>query len=183
MPEFGSGSFSEESRQNWIKRRPELIALNRMEAAPEFSYSAPGTEWMEGYDESILMSDEWNFWIHPELLEIVRYQGYQITYPALVSRTFLETRGMALGDEISFWTADRAVRIKIVGTFTKTGDRENIYVPLSYYYPAEWLFQEEDVLTEYRYNLKGGEHYLRIECIDHAGRIAWTNPIFFDERA
>ncbi len=148
MPEFGSGSFSEESRQNWIKRRPELIALNRMEAAPEFSYSAPGTEWMEGYDESILMSDEWNFWIHPELLEMVRYQGYQITYPALVSRTFLETRGMALGDEMSFWTADRAVRIKIVGTFTKTGDRENIYVPLSYYYPAEWLFQEEDVLTE-----------------------------------
>lgn len=48
---------------------------------------------------------------------------------------------------------------------------------------ASYFAPEEDVLTEYRYNLKGGEHYLRIECIDHAGRIAWTNPIFFDEKA
>jgi hypothetical protein len=36
-------------------------------------------------------------------------------------------------------------------------------------------------LTEDTYPLKGGEKYLRIECIDFEGRIAWTNPIFFEE--
>lgn len=30
------------------------------------------------------------------------------------------------------------------------------------------------------YQLKGGEAYVRVECIDHEGRAAWTNPIFFD---
>lgn len=41
---------------------------------------------------------------------------------------------------------------------------------------------EEEYLTEGVYTLKGGESYLRIECIDHAGRAAWTNPIYFDSR-
>ncbi|MBP3684918.1 MAG: CehA/McbA family metallohydrolase [Oscillospiraceae bacterium] len=41
---------------------------------------------------------------------------------------------------------------------------------------------EGGTLTEGTYTLKGGEHYIRIECIDHAGRAAWTNPIFFDAR-
>lgn len=41
---------------------------------------------------------------------------------------------------------------------------------------------DQGYLTEGRYTLKGGESYLRIECIDHAGRAAWTNPIFFDSR-
>lgn len=44
-------------------------------------------------------------------------------------------------------------------------------------------FAKEDAsLTEGVYTLKGGESYLRVECIDHAGRVAWTNPIFFDSR-
>lgn len=41
---------------------------------------------------------------------------------------------------------------------------------------------EGETLTEGIYTRKGGEAYIRIECIDHAGRVAWTNPIFFDTR-
>lgn len=37
-----------------------------------------------------------------------------------------------------------------------------------------------DFLNGGVYKLKGGEKYLRIECIDHSGRVAWTNPFFFD---
>ena len=40
---------------------------------------------------------------------------------------------------------------------------------------------DRDPLTEGVYTLKGGEKYLRIECVDDNGRAAWTNPIFFDE--
>lgn len=41
---------------------------------------------------------------------------------------------------------------------------------------------EGEEITGGEYTLKGGERYLRIECIDHAGRGAWTNPIFFEEK-
>lgn len=39
---------------------------------------------------------------------------------------------------------------------------------------------ETDSITEAVHKLKGWESYLRIECIDHDGRVAWSNPIFFD---
>ena len=45
------------------------------------------------------------------------------------------------------------------------------------------LFARDDkALTQGTYTLKGGEQYLRAECIDFDGRAAWTNPIFFDSR-
>jgi hypothetical protein len=45
---------------------------------------------------------------------------------------------------------------------------------------ASRFAQAGESLTEGSYSLKGGEKYLRLECVDHAGRVAWTNPIFFD---
>lgn len=38
---------------------------------------------------------------------------------------------------------------------------------------------EGETLTELSYTLKGGEQYIRIECIDAQGNTAWTNPYFF----
>ena len=40
--------------------------------------------------------------------------------------------------------------------------------------------EEGKSLTEVSYSLKGGEKYIRIECIDQNGNTAWTNPYFFD---
>ena len=40
--------------------------------------------------------------------------------------------------------------------------------------------EDGKTLTELSYDLKGGEKYIRIECIDQDGRSAWTNPHFFD---
>ena len=34
-------------------------------------------------------------------------------------------------------------------------------------------------LTEARYDYRGGESYLRIQCSDDAGRTAWSNPVCF----
>ena len=39
--------------------------------------------------------------------------------------------------------------------------------------------EEGKTLTEIAYPLKGGEKYIRIECIDENGNTAWTNPFFF----
>ena len=38
---------------------------------------------------------------------------------------------------------------------------------------------EGELLTELTYTRKGGEKYIRIECVDTNGNTAWTNPWFF----
>ena len=48
---------------------------------------------------------------------------------------------------------------------------------------CSYYAQPGETLTEIVYPLKGGERYVRIECIDAEGRIAWTNPHFFPEDA
>lgn len=37
------------------------------------------------------------------------------------------------------------------------------------------------LLTEAAHTLTGRESYVRVVCVDEAGRSAWTNPIFFDK--
>lgn len=36
-----------------------------------------------------------------------------------------------------------------------------------------------DLITYAEFQLKGNENYLRVECTDTQGKIAWTNPIYF----
>ncbi|MBQ3193328.1 MAG: hypothetical protein IJB59_07150 [Oscillospiraceae bacterium] len=44
---------------------------------------------------------------------------------------------------------------------------------------GSYYAEEGQTLTEIAYSLKGGEKYIRIECIDESGNTAWTNPYFF----
>ena len=37
-----------------------------------------------------------------------------------------------------------------------------------------------DGLTRAEFRLRGGETYLRVECVDDQGRTAWSNPVFAD---
>ena len=37
-----------------------------------------------------------------------------------------------------------------------------------------------EMLTELTYTLKGGESYVRVECVDSKGKPAWSNAIFMD---
>lgn len=39
---------------------------------------------------------------------------------------------------------------------------------------------KDEVITDAVYTRKGGETYIRVEVIDHNGKAAWTNPIYFD---
>ena len=42
-------------------------------------------------------------------------------------------------------------------------------------------YAEDQPLTELTYPLKGGESYVRVECVDENGNPAWTNAIFLDD--
>lgn len=53
------------------------------------------------------------------------------------------------------------------------------------YSPRGKSFFAEDgkALTEAVHTICGTEAYVRVVCVDSNGRCAWSNPIFFDERA
>ena len=40
---------------------------------------------------------------------------------------------------------------------------------------------EGELLERAEFRLRGGETYLRVECVDARGRTAWSNPAFADE--
>jgi hypothetical protein len=45
---------------------------------------------------------------------------------------------------------------------------------------ASFFAPERGTRTEASFELRGHEHYLRLECRDAEGRWAWSNPMFFD---
>lgn len=44
-----------------------------------------------------------------------------------------------------------------------------------------WGEPKEDSITRAEFELRGNETYIRIECVDKYGKIAWSNPIFIDD--
>lgn len=44
-----------------------------------------------------------------------------------------------------------------------------------------FIAEEKRTITSARYKLKGTEDYIRVECVDKLGKIAWTNPIFLKD--
>lgn len=43
------------------------------------------------------------------------------------------------------------------------------------------LFKKDRTMTKGEFTLKGNENYIRVECIDKYGKIAWSNPIYLGE--
>ena len=42
-------------------------------------------------------------------------------------------------------------------------------------------YAQDGLLETLEYPLKGGEHYVRVECVDENGNTAWSNPIYLKE--
>lgn len=156
MPNFGDGNFSQATREAWIARQPELVALNGLDAAPEFFYADPEVEWLEGWDESALQSQDYRaFYTTQNVTDLVQTEGPE-RYPALVSRSFLTSHGLKLGDQLqvmmeytiggSGWEATSwaAVDLEIVGVFQPHSTQNHIYVPLAFVTNPADLFGEED---------------------------------------
>ena len=43
---------------------------------------------------------------------------------------------------------------------------------------SEFGEKQGDLITSASYRLFGDETFVRVECVDEKGRIAWSNPIF-----
>lgn len=156
MPDFGESDFSQETQDAWIASQPELIALNGLDAAPEFFYADPQVEWLEGWDESTLQSQDYRaFYTTQDQFGLIRSEGPEC-YPALVSRSFLASHDLSLGDplqvmvqytiggtggEVTGWAS---IDLKIVGVFQPHSTQDNIYVPLAFVTNPVDLFGEEN---------------------------------------
>ena len=134
-----------------------IVALNRLDAAPEFYYTGtPNVEWLDGWDEGFLSGSEYYsilYSLYSPNGETAGGSDEILTYPALVSRTFLEENELALGDEcqmsfiIESFHGDKlslSIPIKIVGVFEQASKNQKtyIYVPLSFWCDPAWITDE-----------------------------------------
>ena len=138
------------------------MALDDLSAAPEFYYGdVPAVEWLEGYDEGVLASSEYDsvlraMYFHFGKVTVQPEIDRLPTYPCVVSWGFLEGRGLALGDEfkvavrIPAQDFDREfyITLRAVGAFANPGGRENLYVPLSFWCSKDWITGAQDMLPD-----------------------------------
>ena len=158
MPAFGAGGFAAETQDAWIAQQPDLVALNRLKAAPAFYYgAAPEVEWLAGWDEGFLdgavnhtVYESRYYWAQPDLYPAI--EPWQ--YPCLVSQKFMTQRDLTLGDTFELFvrvpfsgeTDDMLIHFRVVGAYSGTGSQEEVYVPLSFWCHPSWLMGGGDCL-------------------------------------
>ena len=159
LPDFGIGEFAEYARQKWIADQPRIIALNHLQAAPEFMHSGSSqVTWLEGWDQRFLRAEYDSFpstKLYFEMGTLLEAEHAPIAYPCLVSEDFLTGRGLALGDTFQItmnykhyiWESLETVSLYPVGTFTPTAGQRNIYVPLSFWCSESWITGETDLIA------------------------------------
>jgi len=137
-----TSSFAWETFIDKLNRGPKLVLTNGVESAPEFFYSASvQTDYMEGYDESILG-------------EPIPDDGLPC---CLVSTDFMEQNGVEYGDTIRMvvWYAGKLGEndLRVVGSFERQGSKDNIYCQLSLFIDPQMLLAGDDNTREklYRY--------------------------------
>ena len=158
IPAFGDSEFDVYRKELWISKQPELVALNRLDAAPEFMHAQkPEITWLKDWDEEFLQSRDY----HAFTSTLTYFQGGKllkpendpIEYPCLVSESLMERRGLELGDTLSVmmthkhqsWKGDLGINLTIVGSFPQVGGRSNIYVPLAFWSDPDWFLGVEDM--------------------------------------
>ena len=82
---------------------------------------------------------------------------------------------LSQGPQIEDWGMEENGRI-----YFKCSPSQEIHIITYPTRGCSYYAADGENLTEVTYSLKGGEKYIRIECIDRDGHSAWTNPYFFD---
>lgn len=156
IPRFAENSFGQQRRQAWIASQPQVVALNRMNAAPAYMNSQPpAVTWLDGWDESFLSDRAYQPFYHALTPGYGGLYGDEPqTYPCIVGADYATRRGLVPGDTFFVWiswstmnrTMESAVTLRIVGTVNQAGMAEDIYVPFGFWGDSAWLDGEPDVL-------------------------------------
>lgn len=159
---YADNRVSEDRMDAWIGRQPEVVALNRLSAAPAFYYGGePQVEWLTGWDESFLQEFDGACVIESqnalrEMLGLMPEEEPTV-YPCLISETFLSKRDIQLGDTFqvmirlpSILSAEKnaTITLQVVGVYSGSQSPQEIYVPLSFWFDPSWLTGENVPLEE-----------------------------------
>lgn len=132
--EFPTGDYAMETFIDRVMAGPSLVYTNSLEKAPEFYYSSVvRSQYLDGYDESVLASD-------------LDSHG---AVPCLVSSALCAEKGIMLGDTIRVWIYNankgwgESSDLLVVGSFHKAGFKDNIYCPLSCFISKSMLELDE----------------------------------------
>lgn len=159
MPVFAETEFGWDSRDAWIGQQPEIVALNGLDAAPEFFYTGrPEVTWLEGWDESVLSRGDYRpvqSVVSAMVGDVDIDEEEPETYPVLAGSRFLEKNGLALGDRLEIAVRypmiyyshgarfeqrmELMVTLQLVGSFPSAGSRDNLYVPLAFFCDPAWV--------------------------------------------
>lgn len=137
---------------NNVLQGPRLISVNRLKLTPEFRCDSKfKVRWLEDYDESCLDYET-------ILKELTKYGPRSYGYTlreicCLVSETFLEENGLALGGTflLSYASDQEKAKMRgpsqnkfhIVGVYESSGDGQCIYAELGQYLYNQYFLADE----------------------------------------
>lgn len=158
------GAEASDSRDSWIAGQPEIVALNDLLAAPAFYYGGlSDVQWLDGWDESFLKDTEKYYSIVESIIFDGEGSGIMIggkealTYPCLISQSFMEEEEVLLGDtfdvnillkDIQGGNKEMTVSLLAVGAYTGSESQQEIYAPLSFWCNPSWIMGGELPLAE-----------------------------------
>ncbi len=137
------GGFAGETMLDKIRRGHKVIFTNNITNTPEFYYSnSLRIEFMKGYDESFLgVEGQGIEFIDRKDKLFPKADGWK-TSCCLVSSEFLAENDINYGDTIRIVLVDRYIielDYKVVGSYIKEGEKDNIYCQLSEYINPAFL--------------------------------------------
>lgn len=103
----------------------------------------------------------------------IMVKSEELSHEAIVNHLLAGDYYFTAGPRIHQWGIDGDK------VFFECSDVERInFIAGGYVGRSETLLKHEDPLTGGFHILKGDEKYVRIECVDNKGRVAWTNVLW-----
>lgn len=133
-PTFANTDFGADRMEAWENEQPNMVFLNGLTVAPEFSYGeTPNVTWLDGWDESFLA-------------DLGYYEKMMETpWPCVASSTWMKEKKLELGDEVTVETSGLGdIPVRIVGAFATSSGSKSMFLPLSYLCLPPWETEIEE---------------------------------------
>jgi len=172
--------FSAATFMDKLLRGPNIIFTNSISKSPEFYFSnSVDTEYFNGYDESFLGAKKSDISM------------------CMVSRNFMEENGIELGDTIRIYIHHKGnfetdivfehkwrgaeIDARVVGSYVKAGEKDNIYCQLSAYYDTVLLEDSSDETKEINFDYVMDSSNFKVDAANLEEMKGYLNDFGFSE--
>ncbi|MCK5759018.1 MAG: ABC transporter permease [Clostridiales bacterium] len=172
--------FSAATFMDKLLRGPDIIFTNSISKSPEFYFSnSVDTEYFDGYDESFLGAEKSDISM------------------CMVSTNFMEENGIELGDTIRIYIHHKGnfetdivyehkwrgaeIDARVVGSYVKAGEKDNIYCQLSAYYDTVLLEDSSDETKEINFDYVMDSANFKVDAAKLEEMKVYLNDFGFSE--